>query len=44
MGPCPISYESIEAYARLHGLTLRAWEIEGIRRIDNAYLRTQADS
>lgn len=43
MAPCPISYEAIESYSRLYDLPLSAWQIEGIRRLDNVFLKMQAE-
>ena len=33
----PISHQEIEAFARLHKITLREWEIDAIIGIDGAF-------
>ena len=37
-GPGRITYMDLDAFQRVTGLTLHRWEIEAIRRADNAYL------
>lgn len=42
-GPNPISYSEMDAYARLSGVTLATWEVNALKRLDLAYLRTLAE-
>lgn len=42
-GPAPISWADIDAYCRLMRLSLDAWEVEGIRALDDAYLETMLE-
>lgn len=37
-GPARITFVDIDAWQRVNGVTLRPWQIEAIRRADNAYL------
>jgi len=39
MAPSPVQYSEIEAYCRMTGLELDAWELSVICRLDNAALR-----
>ena len=38
----PISFTEIEAWARLHGRQLAGWEVDAIRRMDEACLQVHA--
>jgi hypothetical protein len=38
--PQPIAWSEIEAWARLTGRVLRAWEVDILRALDNAWLTT----
>jgi hypothetical protein len=38
VGPNPITYQEIEAYQRLMGLKMLAWEVAAIRDMDDAVL------
>jgi hypothetical protein len=42
-GPAPIGYPAIESWARLTGRRLSPWEVDVLRRIDHAYLRSVSD-
>jgi hypothetical protein len=44
MGPLRISWADLDAYQRVQGIRLAPWEVEAIRRADNAYLRHHAAS
>lgn len=37
-GPSRITFMDIDAWQRVNGARLTAWELESIRRADNAYL------
>jgi hypothetical protein len=37
-GPAPISYLELDAWQRVNGLRLEAWEIDAIRAADEAYM------
>lgn len=41
-GPSPISYADIDAYQRVSGDRLLAWEIDAIRRADHAFFSVQS--
>lgn len=36
-GPAPISFVVIDAWQRVTGIRLKPWQVEAIRRADNAY-------
>jgi hypothetical protein len=42
-GPNRISYVDIDAFQRVSGVKLSAWERDAIRRADAAYMKRQAD-
>lgn len=42
--PARISFSDIDAYQRVNDTRLHAWEIEAIRRADNAYLAHYAET
>lgn len=44
MAANPISWTEIEAYQRVTGEPLSAWEARVIRTVDNAYMAAQAGS
>lgn len=37
-GPSRITFTDIDAWQRVNGVKLRPWQVEAIRRADNAYL------
>lgn len=43
-GPARIGYSDLDAYQRVQGCRLPAWQIEAIRRADNAYLAHYAET
>lgn len=43
-GPSRISFSDIDAFQRVKSVTLPAWQIEAIRRADNAFLAHYAES
>jgi hypothetical protein len=43
MGPCPVSYADMVAFARITGEAIRPWEAEIIRALDREYLTTIND-
>lgn len=43
MGPNPITYADLDAYSRLTGAGLEAWEVGAIRALDDAYLAAAAE-
>lgn len=38
MGPQPISYVDMDAFQRLHGITLAPWQVEAIELADGLWL------
>lgn len=42
-GPAPITFAEIDAWARLYGRRLACWEIDTLRRMDDACLRVYAE-
>jgi hypothetical protein len=42
-GPNPISYLEIDAWVRLHRMSLDGWELDALRGLDDAYLRTLSE-
>lgn len=42
-GPSRITYADIDAFERVSGVKLQAWEREAIRRADQAYLEQVAE-
>jgi hypothetical protein len=38
-GPSPITYQDIDAYRRLTGEVMQAWEVRAIRAVDDAVLQ-----
>lgn len=42
-GPAPIGYGEIESWSRLTGRRLRPWEVDVLRRVDDAFLRSVSD-
>jgi len=42
-GPNPITYTEIKAWKELTGTPMLPWEIEGIKRLDQVYLRVVAN-
>lgn len=43
-GPAPISFVDIDAWQRVTGARLPAWQVEAIRRADNAYFAVRAEA
>jgi hypothetical protein len=43
MGPNPITYAELDAYSRIAGAALVAWEVGAIRALDDAYLAAAAE-
>jgi hypothetical protein len=43
MGPNPITYADLDAYSRVAGASLEAWEVGAIRLLDDAYLAALAE-
>lgn len=43
-GPARISFSDIDAFQRVKGIRLPAWQIDAIRRADNAYLLHHSDT
>lgn len=42
MGPQPITYTEIEAYTRMHRVTLKPWQVDAIKHLDGLQLRAEA--
>lgn len=43
-GPARISYTDLDAFQRVNNVRLSAWQIEAIRKADNAYLNHYAET
>lgn len=43
-GPMRITFADIDAFQRVQGFRLPAWQIDAIRRADNAYLAHHAET
>lgn len=43
-GPARITFTDIDAFQRVQGVRLPAWQIDAIRRADNAYLTHHAET
>lgn len=43
-GPMRIGFAEIDAYQRVHGIRFQPWELDAIRRADNAYLVHYAET
>jgi hypothetical protein len=43
-GPARITFVDIDAFQRVQGVRLPAWQIDAIRRADNAYLAHHAET
>ena len=43
MGVQRITYADIDAFQRVSGVTLQAWELDAIRRADTVFLKDYAD-
>lgn len=41
MGPARIGYHDIDAYQRVQDMKFEPWEIDAIRRADNAFLEVR---
>jgi hypothetical protein len=41
-GPAPLSYQEIDAWARLSGCDLRPWEVRVLKSMDGAFLAAAA--
>jgi hypothetical protein len=41
-GPMPITWADIDAWQRVRGVRLEAWEVDAIRKTDLAFLKTFA--
>lgn len=39
-----ITYMDLDAYSRISGTKLAKWELEAIRKADNAYLASQVEA
>jgi len=44
MGPLRISWADLDAYQRVNRFRFEPWEIEALRRADQAYMRAHAES
>jgi hypothetical protein len=44
MGPGPLTYEGIKAWMDVTGQQLAAWEVAAVKRLDNLWLRVQAEA
>jgi hypothetical protein len=42
-GDLPLTWEAVDAWARLTGRSLTAWEVDALRRMDTAWLRAGAE-
>lgn len=42
-GPASISYHDIDAYQRVEGFRFKRWQIDAIRKADEAYIRVRAE-
>lgn len=42
-GDVPLSWEALDAWARLTGRRLTSWEVDALRRIDTAWLKAAAE-
>ncbi len=41
-GPMRITFGDIDSWQRVNGVTLEAWQVDAIRKADNAYLASVA--
>lgn len=44
MGPAPITFQDLEAWARMRALRLAPWEVEVIQDLDTTWMNAQAEA